>query len=357
MGEIEEPACLTAGSRYQIEHESGTALEVADPLDWYEIESDPDDFEVPEVLRLGVRFWPGAIGARLDRLTITGQIPNELMEHFSQWSRFNPLFTGEYRAKPPYTWSCNVGAGGLFQCAGARDVPKNWGTRGVFVRYDFNPDKVELLEVAPLLGWFYEARVTRVDVAIDYPRDLCDVAWSRPGTSCSEYRGADGRRESIYFGKSGSRLRFNCYDKSRERESAGEIVPLLPWWRAEARHRPHVEDEVLPEALFDTLDAREPALNMGGKWKDLAAISYCREHPEFVKRLHHRHRAQANEGVRDCFPELDPAPHAVYRAHLERLRDDLTGYLDCCQSVLAQVGGAKDWQGPRLPLRSEGGAA
>lgn len=341
MGGSEEPACLTAGSRYQIERESGGVVTCSDALDWYEIESDPEDFTVDEALRLDVRFWPTEITARLDRLTITGQIPHDLMDHFSTWTRHNTILLGEYRAKPPYTWAAQCGAGGLFQCAGARDVPKNWGSRGVFVRYDFNPDKVNLLEVAPLLGWFYEARVTRVDVAIDYPLDLHEVAWSRPNCSSSEYRGADGRRESLYFGKAGSRLRFNCYDKSREREHAGEIIPLLPWWRAEGRHRPAVADEVLPSDLFDSLDCRLPRESIGGKWRDLAAISYCREHPEFVKRLHHRNKKQANEAIADLFPLLDPDPATVYRDRLDFLRDDLTSYLDCCQSVLALVGGAK----------------
>lgn len=347
----EEPAYLTAGSRSDVEHESATTS-------LSEVEAFEDDYEssgafdVPVPLRLGLRYWPTVIGASLDRLTITGSVPRDLMDAFSSWTRRQMVFVGVYEAKPPYRWQANVEPGGIFQCAAAIDVPRDMLSSGVALRYDFNPSKVDPGDVRELLSWFHYARVTRVDVAVDYLTNLCDVVWSRPRSSSTVYRGPDGRLESVYFGAASSRLRFNCYDKAREREFCGEIAPdpRPDWWRAEARHRPSRDDDPLPLSLFDSLDARLPALDLGGKWRDLALVSYCREHPEYVRRLNSYARKQMQAAVVSLFPALEPAPALVYLGEYERLARELGAYFKLCASSSPLVAGYVDFSFGSLPL-------
>ena len=290
----------------------------------------PLDEETPDWIRLQVTQWPDEVRAVLDRLTVVGVLDALDVPGVARWVGTSPLLGSARPAMLPYRWSHTVlGGGGLLQYGDARQSSGVFSGAEVHVRYDFNPAHVPHEWASEILSWFDEPRVTRLDVAIDYPRDLSGCGFDRARASRTEHRSASGRLETVYLGAPGSKLRFVCYDKAREREYAGQSTPEgRDWWRVEARYRPGRDDPILPIELFRSVEVTEPVPAISGNWRDVAALKWAHMNPAFVKALHWRNRRTIEEGLDGLLRPLLPSPRCVYElCSYGRLREEVTAFL------------------------------
>lgn len=310
---MSSPAPLTADYRYLSEHERGTECF---PDGFVPVEDYEADVGVPMWARARVMAWPEEHSVTLDRLSFCGDLRADELADWAHWLGTSPVWGDQRDAQMPYRWQRQaLGMSGLLQYSdGLRSA--------VRVRFDCNPEHCDASVIREVAGWLENLHVTRVDVALDYPENLSGCLFDRPRASRQSHHGADGQLETVYLGAPGSKLRYRCYDKGRERVFAGQsavTVDGAAWWRLEAVWRPVGPDTVLPETLFDSLGVDRFAPNVCGSWKDVGALLYARDHPEWIRRLHWRQRRAVSEGLECVCSALDPAPVALYMASRERL--------------------------------------
>ena len=91
-------------------------------------------------------------------------------------------------------------------------------------RLEYNPNKSDITKIISLLRYLNEGdynfgeliRITRIDVAIDYPQDINLALVSCNGTRKSFIALGEGGIQSVYFGTRRSKYYFRLYDKKRE---------------------------------------------------------------------------------------------------------------------------------------------
>lgn len=151
-------------------------------------------------------------------------------------------------------------------------------------------------------------RVTRVDVAMDYPRDLSDCRFDVPGRKREQFWSAGGRTETIAFGRRDAEWYVRVYDKALQ---GGLVDPL---WRIEIEHKRMRGAEPLPESMFDCVTVLNwPSMDDldDRTWMGLTVL---RDHPEAERRLGSRTRKRYKAILEEHCRPLDPSPAEAYKA-------------------------------------------
>lgn len=201
-------------------------------------------------------------------------------------------------------------AGGIFlQNKGYRDEKK--------LRTDLNPAHANAQtwrEWSAIREHTRFARVTRVDVAIDYEADIRDYTFFYAGRSQQMFLDRSGDVESHYFGKSSSRQQLYAYDKGLEQEkSRGE------WLRVEARQKPQ-GGEVLPSDLFSGIYAMEKVWNMEGlTFGQRAKLYLMHSDPAWSSYCTREERNRLLDMACDICGVLEPLPPVAYQEEKPRL--------------------------------------
>lgn len=184
------------------------------------------------------------------------------------------------------------------------------------IRFEFNPNKCAVVQVLKLMTFFQDKRASRVDVAIDFDKDLSQYVWICSGVKSTRYSGRSRELETLYFGGSGSSLQFRIYNKALEQKEQ------RTWWRVEAqkRLRPR-ESDYLPEGLFRNLFAigfqKETSLN------DRALLHYLHCYPEEEQNVTRWHKKRLIETASDILNVND-----LYLAGREKLKGVLDLWLN-----------------------------
>ncbi len=124
-----------------------------------------------------------------------------------------------------------------------KDCLVSWG-RGIEsdskLRIEFNPSKLKLNEICVLLQLIGKQRliacnVSRIDVAIDYGRELNPLCFQdKHIRKHSVYWGKDTGAQSVYLGSPKSDKFTRIYNKALEQKESFDITIGGSWWRIEA---------------------------------------------------------------------------------------------------------------------------
>lgn len=109
------------------------------------------------------------------------------------------------------------------------------------IRLEFNPNKTDLRPLAAFFSVLKPhsleyARVTRLDVAVDYAIYLNPLCWMIRNTPYSARFEYNSRLKTRYFGAPSSDVQIRIYDKAQELQDhgAGEL-DIKDFWRVEAQ--------------------------------------------------------------------------------------------------------------------------
>lgn len=203
----------------------------------------------------------------IDRLTLVGDSTSGRALNAYLGSQ---CLTPNYNIrKSPYRRSFSTSDGGLLQVEPL--------TRGCVppLRFDFNPNSTDRQTTKEITSLFDNWHVTRIDVAVDYDRDLSHYVWTGPArlTRITRHSGS-GALQSIQFGL--ARRRFVLYDKRRERRlgSGG------PWFRVESQRR-YPGTDLLPKDLFEGLRAGSEFVP-GLSFPERAVVHYLHDYPSEI---------------------------------------------------------------------------
>lgn len=231
---------------------------------------------------------------------------------------------GEYRrGKYPYDTAYSLPDGGYL--ATARDgaaVPR--------FRLEFNPAH-ELEETASIARLFEDARLTRVDYAVDYDGvDLNDYIYERPGVKREEIRGRSGRLETLYLGRKSSAVMLRVYDKAKE---AGLDSDRLRT-EAQCRYRP---DGALDPGVFDRLTVRPRVWSADCDLRTEQRVVWALNTPGWEQRVRDtRARRRLTEVLNAHVGVLEPQPCDV-------LRERWSEVADAAGELTGRVSGGKVW--------------
>jgi len=284
----------------------------------------------------GVAMEEMEVRASIDRLSIVADDAG-----MKQVLSRSIVVQNQRPAPHPYKWQWDIVDGGIVQYStGAGILP--W-------RIDVNPSKCEgWLE---LLGGLKHARVTRIDIAIDYwGYDLSRVMWltDRPRKR-NWWTGSDGCLETLYIGSPRSVLRYRIYDKRREREeddentaaAGGEGGPVgaggplpppragVPWWRVEAQIRDPDFVNSWPDPFYG-LTAIVPKAK---DWREEAIIQYLMT-PGAWGRMPRNTRMRWRERLQEGAEPLCPTPSEVYQRDCSVLRRKLDTWLSMTKRLV-----------------------
>lgn len=122
-----------------------------------------------------------------------------------------------------------------------------WGNKNInkginTIRLEFNPNKAHLphlvLYFACFKGHKFDyARVSRLDVAIDYAMYLNPLCWLVSGVSLGQNFTFNNVIKTRYYGSKQSDLQLRIYDKAHELKSKSKIDLDFDLWRVEAQIR------------------------------------------------------------------------------------------------------------------------
>lgn len=221
----------------------------------------------------------------------------------------------------PVVQSFHLLSGGVLQILG-----REYQTTGKdAVRVEFNPnnltnDEAEFFRLLRLV--VKGARVTRVDIAVDYiGENLSDARIWPVGRLVKQgyYYGSDGRLETHTMGAGGSDKYFRYYDKAREQGVAGQ-----EWWRFESQtRRPDLQDNP-----FENVRLIRPPDLSEVPWKDKAVLHYLMDQPHRLgeipcrktKRIYKDRIAAIGESM------VSPQPHQMYEQEKANLRQQVSQY-------------------------------
>lgn len=195
------------------------------------------------------------------------------------------------------------------------------------IRVEYNPAKADeqtVAELSLILGCVRgRAKVTRIDVAVDYIGETPDNwTWYKPNVSEARYYGRDKALETHNFGKADCTEQVSVYDKRRELKSRGEPCEHDQWLRVEARRRPQKADGVpLPSTMFDDLHIWTGGWEKGSglALNERAMMALLEKQPEALSEIRASRRKRWLELIADNCRTLDPHPGDVYKEHRSRL--------------------------------------
>jgi hypothetical protein len=264
------------------------------------------------------------IGASIDRLSFVVSISPEALPALDRYLQNStalsePKHSGVFGFRHAY--KVGTGDGTMYLEVGDRASGATNGN-GKKVRIDYNPNNVQLGLIEEMRSWVNDRpwKVTRIDVALDYPIDLSQsLMWH--DTLRKHARYGSGEHETLYFGAEGGVRHLTVYDKRRERdEQAGQKLGG-PLWRFEMHHRPKNFDDPLPPGLFDGVRALDPM-----EWNKLDPVAYAVartliEEPDYLRRFKNpqRRKRWADRLTRLTAP-LSPAPADIYESWRDSLR-------------------------------------
>lgn len=188
----------------------------------------PDEFFLYEFENISV-----------DKIVILLGVPKVGLDGASIfWKRFDAMIDWGH---PEIT-----GQGGLYQYSvkWCEDYFIQWGViknNNETVRIEFNPNKCDLKYLMAFFSVFKKqafslARVTRLDVAIDYGIYLNPHCWAVKNTPYSASFEFNSVTKTRYFGSPSSDVQIRIYDKKKEFLDHQEInLPCSDFWRCEAQ--------------------------------------------------------------------------------------------------------------------------
>ncbi len=109
------------------------------------------------------------------------------------------------------------------------------------IRIEFNPNKADLQPLAAFFSVFKShslnfARITRLDVAIDYGMYINPLCWLVKNTPYSSRFEYNSMLKTRYFGSRSSDIQIRIYDKAFELKEHGIVdFDLKDFWRVEAQ--------------------------------------------------------------------------------------------------------------------------
>lgn len=162
----------------------------------------------------------------VDRLTILGDISSQARAGaFDLW-KCHPDLLQKTFAKYPYRYQFKTVSGALIQEADpSAEIP--------LLRVEINPNNYQkppdcLLKI---LGMMKNVRLSRLDIAIDYPGNLGRYTFTTDtGKKGCYFTSKSGLVETVYLGSSTSPMKYRIYDKAKEQK-----IKDATWWRIEAQ--------------------------------------------------------------------------------------------------------------------------
>lgn len=253
----------------------------------------------PDTLTAGNRYISCTL--QLDRLSFVGNLRDKQISkkdtnrEVQAFGRFeNDLGLSERKlAKYPYRYQWKHVLGFTVQYS---DDPSTSD-----IRVDCNPN---LFNTPPLLTAFHAAldsilvnlrhiKVTRIDLAIDFPFDLSTYYMdTQQPKSSSNYLSSSKNLETQYLGGRGSAEQFRIYDKQRQ---AGLDETK---WRVEAQYRFRATSELLNLVPFSGLQISKP-VTTGTTPVDAIFLHALQTKPELFGPLDKRTRAKYRKMLRD----------------------------------------------------------
>jgi len=253
----------------------------------------------PDTLTAGNRYISCTL--QLDRLSFVGNLRNKLVSkndsnrEVQAFGRFeNDLGLSERKfAQYPYRYQWKHVLGFTVQYSDDKNTSD--------IRVDCNPN---LFNTPALLTAFHAAidsilenlrhvKITRVDLAIDFPFDLSTyyMATDQPKSS-SNYLSASKCLETQYLGGRGSAEQFRVYDK--QKQSGLDNVK----WRVEAQYRFRATSELLNLVPFAGLQISKP-VTTGTTPVDAIFLHALQTKPELFGALDKRTRAKYRKMFRE----------------------------------------------------------
>lgn len=271
--------------------------------EYHKSQDDASDNPPPLIGGFLLKFFTSPFFS-VDKLTLVGNLKHGSLERVYQWSKSPDLNTLPF-APYPYRHALQSQSGVYFafKDPGADGVPD--------VRIEFNPNNQSTPPecVKALVDMMREVRMTRIDLAIDYPVDLSGFHYSTtvPKAGAIWY-GRSGTAETFYLGKRSSGSMYRIYNKAREQK-----LPDVTWWRIEQELHFRPGEDWRDKEAFSDLHVAKPAhyLNV----VDAAVIEYLRAHPqawgELTPYLRQKYRKMLND--EEGMISLSPTPHEVFK--------------------------------------------
>ncbi len=136
------------------------------------------------------------------------------------------------------------------------------------IRIEFNPNKANLKVLPAFFSVFKShslqcARVSRIDIAIDYGIYLNPLCWRANNVSYSSRFEYNSILKTRYFGSSSSDVQLRIYDKAFELKchGAGDSIDIEDFWRVEAQVKAIKGDNFL--LLDDSICSFNPFERLG----------------------------------------------------------------------------------------------
>lgn len=252
----------------------------------------------------------------IDKLAVVGNIV-----HQGQFKSYidnpgNVYINRIGRARVPYETMINMTDGSCLQIARAHgNIPQ--------VRFEFNPNKARLDEVAPLLTFFKHLRPTRIDTAIDiYGIDFSSwLVMDTASRSQITYQGRGMELQTKYLGGSRCPKKVRIYNKGLEqKDETGKH-----WWRFESEQHFTADDrDYFPETLFT--DFYLVNVDTIRNFQTLCMATALRDHPELMGQADRRTRSKIKQTMLEN-PETIMELWKPYRLSKERLEWEITRFI------------------------------
>ncbi|GCD83647.1 hypothetical protein PTHTG4_27110 [Parageobacillus thermoglucosidasius] len=201
-------------------------------------------------------------------------------------------------------------------------------------RIEFNPNTVKsrntMNELQEVLSFMKYPRFTRLDYAIDYyGYDLSSLQIIPPHPLTSEkHYSKSGKLETVVYGTGNGIVRFQLYDKKKERGLSSDNPE---WWRLEAqRRRFNNEDDyfsnpfekmqcILPFCFPDDIDPKDKTMLIG--------LHY---HPELWSELKKDFRIRLRK-IQIQSKQLSPHPSEVFKENINHMKLQLKNIFQPCK--------------------------
>jgi hypothetical protein len=246
--------------------------------------------------------------ASVDKLVLVSRANNVALQDFA----FNSLYTTRnYVLSDKYYYHRFV----QFFDGSLMFLGRDYGCQLII-----NPNKCLYDDmVIHMLNLIEDARISRIDIALDYKHDLSRyVLFDKSGRrDVHPFRNNVNALKGVYFGRRKSNTTFLVYNKGLK-EGNDEFL-----WRAEVRFRNPTIDNILPTDLFAPLCAGGVALFPP---KD-SHLQRLRRFPEHIKSLSKYRRNIARKLSMDSEDKLLFQPNVVFNHNRNKLLNILSDYI------------------------------
>jgi hypothetical protein len=253
----------------------------------------------------------------IDRITIVGDLSKPL-RFLNRWQ--NNIDVNEMKiAKFPYRHQWNSSCNYILQQKDRdADVPE--------LRIEFNPNTlVPSTSFYQIISNLLYPRITRLDFAVDYERDLSSYRFhTKIPKKSTSFFSRSGKLETHYIGSRNSGNLYRIYDKAKEQKEDG-----IKWRIEQEIHFRPDQNWETSEPFFD-LEAYEPALDEKLMLSEQAMLCLIQHHPEKLGQLHARTRAKYKDLLKSGSGShrLNPHPWDVYHHAKPRLRKMINAFLN-----------------------------